>query len=355
MPNTDSPVPVEQGDPEQYAPEPHGKRFILSAQEWLDTDFPESSDPVIGSPRNCIVRPLTKNIIQGSEKSYKTTFTMNLMLGLSNGSTVFSQLPVPRHRKVLYLHGELNDPEIQERTKAAIAEITGLVPKQKLLTNFLQGRGLREHAGAVCRVNFCDSRGQKTLRSIVEDYRPDVLVLDPWQEFITGYDENSFKDVSLATSFFDEVIEDYKLTVFLVTHTGKDRGKGTRGHSLIAGWRDNLVKLDRNGKGNTVKVEVQPRSIAPMESFNLKFDKWALLPASGLTPQVQKIADFLRENNGHATKAKLGMHLGFGTKSDALRKALSRAAEAGAVQTNGETVTLRGSLRRDVQQARLSA
>ncbi len=302
-------------------------RPFLSAEEWLTRSLDvEESEIVFGSPEQAIVRPLTKNLIEAAEKVFKTTFWLRAMLGLSCGTTLFPKLPVIRARKVLYVHGELSPPEIQERTRAGIQGLS------RPLTNFIQGRDLR--------INLIEARGQNVLRDLVREMQPDDLVLDPLQGFIFGFDENEFRDVSRATHFMDDLIEEFGVTIYLVTHTGKDHSRGTRGHSSLAGWRDTLFKLDRK-KNNVVEVKIDPRWASPLE-FNIEFKDGTMWPTerSAFTPQETKIRKFLETQDGRATKDKIGEHLGL--EGDTLRKAFERAGDDDAIVIDGDLVSLPG-------------
>lgn len=297
-----------------------------TAEEWLSLDLTaDESEIVIGSRDQPTIRSFTKNIVEGGEKEFKTTVMKRMMMGLSSGQTVFAQLPAPRAFKVVYVHGELSPAEIQERTRAAAQGLP------RPLDKFWQGKDLK--------INLCTALGQQALKQLVQAYAPEVLVLDPWQSFIPGCDENEFKDVSKATHFLDQLIEDHKITLFLVTHTGKDRNRGTRGHSSLAGWRDTLIRLDRKGK-NLVEVKIEPRWAAPVPPFNLKFEKGTVWPTEddSLTKQAAQIRDLVKERGGRCKKEDIGNALNLG--ADALRKALARAKDQGALALAGEEVLL---------------
>jgi len=103
----------------------------------------------------------------------------------------------------------------------------------------------------------------------VEELRPQVLVIDPWQSFIAGADENSFKEVSGATRFMDNLIADFGLTILLAIHYGKNVKRGPRGHSVLAGWRDTRFTLKRTG--NALTVDVEPRWAKPPDPLKLVF------------------------------------------------------------------------------------
>src|SRR5207247_9499669 len=95
------------------------------------------------------------------------------------------------------------------------------------------------------------------------------------------------------------------------------------GTSLLAGWRVNLFGVDRSGETDLVTVSVKPRSVANLEPFKLKFRNWTMCPSEGYPPQVQKIVDFVKANDGRATREQLRQHLDL--DSQAMRKALDRA------------------------------
>jgi len=314
-------------NPEGQPPSRARLLSVLTAEEWLNlpTEVDEEKI-VIGSRTQAIVRTQTKNLIEGAEKSFKTSFLLRLMLGLSCKTTVYSRLPVLRARKVLYVHGELSFPEIKERMLPAVAGLS------RPLDNFFQTRDFQVH--------LINPEGQARLRELVGEIRPDDLVLDPWQSFITGYDENEYRDVTRACRFIDGLIERYALTLYIPTHTGKDPRRGTRGHSSLAGWRDTLFKLER--KKEQVSVRVEPRWAASLDPFTLTFDEGTLVEhgyaISPFTKQAQAIRVAVQANGGKASRDAVGQALGL--SCGALRQALKRAADSGAVKLADEDVTL---------------
>jgi RecA-family ATPase len=299
-----------------------------TAEEWLNLDFRTNQSQIVaGTPEQPIIRVGTKNVIEAPEKSFKTTFMLRFALGLSSGKTVYPLLPVPKKRKVLYLHGELAPAEIQERTRAASA---GLF---RPLDNLVECRDISMH--------FMQSPGREAITEAISKHQPDSVVFDPWQAFIPGEDENQFKDVSEALHFIDGLIDKFKITVFLVTHVGKDHKRGTRGSSCIAGWRDTLIKLERAKKSGTLKVTVDPRWAAPLEPFHLKFDKGTLWPMEHFTGHTERIRHYVEQQGGSVNKQAIQDALQF-SSVEAFRKALERAEKAGAIVRNGELVTLTG-------------
>ncbi len=300
-----------------------GRALVYSAEEWLSLKF-EKCDAVVGTPKQAIVRPYTKNIVEAPEKSYKTSWLLRLLLGLSVGQTVFPTLPVRRPYRVLYLHGELSPPELKDRISSAIVGLP------RPLDNFFQGRDLR--------LNLIEPSGKQALSRLIQDYKPEVLALDAWQSFITGYDENLFKDVSQAVHFLDTLIENHGLTFFMAIHQGKDRQRGARGHSLLAGWRDTRFRLERSN--GLVTVYTDPRWAAPVPPFRLEFAQGTLWPTDELPQQAQWLAKLVKKAGGECSRKELQRKTEM--TPAAFRKALQRAKDAGALVVKGDTVIVAG-------------
>lgn len=306
---------------------------FLTAEEWLTLPC-DTAVPILGKVGNPIVRVFTKNIVQASEKAFKTTFMLRIALGIAAGQTVIHQLPVPQARSVLYCHGELSPPEIAERTQSALRG--------------LQSPGESFHQGLSPDIHVVRVPGQSRLKEMVSEFRPEVVVLDPWQSFITGCDENGFEDTSEATAFLNSIIAEFGVTLFIVAHTGKDKKRGIRGHSMPGGWRDTLVSLNR--KSDTVEIDVDPRWAPRVGQFTLRFSDGTLEPyrtclresaisARKLTNATQEVVDALRECGGRMSKGDLRRILN-GPTNDALRKRLERAEESGAIRCKGQTIIL---------------
>jgi hypothetical protein len=245
-------------------------------------------------------------------------------MGISTGETVFPSLPVMRPQRVLYLHGELAPVELKQRLKEAAVDL------KRPLGNFFQGRSLS--------ASLVTSQGQAIIRQLVEEYKPEILVIDPWQSFIAGADENSFKEVSPATAFTDKLIVECGATIFLAIHEGKDHSRGARGHSILAGWRDTLFALKRSG--NTLSVKVEPRWATPPDDLKLTFQDGTLWEGDRprWTKQSEDIRALLSANQGRLSREAIG--LGLDLKGSALRTALMRAQAKGAIHIDEDVVTL---------------
>ncbi len=298
---------------------------LMTMQEWIDYELdPNDKEVVIGSTNNPIVGPKTKNLIEAPEKSFKTTFLHRLMAGASCGQTVFPDLPVPAPRRILYLHGELSNRDIKSRIEQGCMDLKGP------FDNLIEGRVFDAHLVTL--------EGKKVLQDLIETHTPTDVVLDPWQCFMSGVDENSNTVVSAACRFCDELINDYDLTLWIAIHLGKNPKKGPRGHSYVGGWRDNSFRLSRVKSSVTVNADL--RWAEPLKAFKLKFEGGTLWPDgyATYTGNSERIRDFLASEGGIVPFDELAEYLG--KSDDAVRKAIERAAEHYPIKRKGELVVL---------------
>ncbi len=301
------------------------KAFFFSASQWENIDLTDDSIPLIGDATKKIIRPGTKNIIEAPEKSFKTTFTQRFMLGLSNGLTVYSQLPVAQPAHILYFHGELTPSELAERRESAIRTIPNFNGD-----HYIEGRSIEAH--------FIKESGRQDIRKWVLHFKPKepipyVVVFDPWQAFILGYDENSFESQSQATSFLDKLIVESGATMFFQMHQGKDRTKGARGHSSVSGWKDTTIRLQRKGEKD-LTVTVEPRWSEKFD-FGLTFDGGTLIEKALYGPGSVRIRQLVEKNfDGWASREALVRLIGGG--EEAAKKAIQRAVKDGAIIQNKE-------------------
>ena len=224
----------------------------------------------------------------------------------------------------VYIHSELNPAELRKRI---IASVVNVDPQGQLI----HVRDIRAH--------LIEESGQQFIVETLEKHKPDVLVLDVWQDLISGFDENSGKDTSLARSFMSSLIDSFKLTLFLVMHEGKDGSRGGRGHSGMAGWRDTLITLNRHGKSR--RPRHRRTTLGRTGDSRTDVERWNHAADVDLqTPQQQTLVNLLMSEypDGAAPKQ---IAAGIGVKLPAAYKAIQKAVKDGSViKTDGGLVCL---------------
>ena len=195
-----------------------------------------------------------KMVLAGSPKANKSFVALNIMLDLVRGRRLFDAtykngaavLPVNKQWRVLYLEQELGEQGLLERLKGKEGRVG--------LTTDIATEGLQLYVqprDTAMRLDKPD--GYDYIKNLVATIKPDVTVLDPMAKFHLS-DENSAQEMGAFMRSCDHLIEDYKTSIILVHHIGKqdpdpDRqkrgGDRLRGSSAIFGDIDTLVEVSR--------------------------------------------------------------------------------------------------------------
>lgn len=83
------------------------------------------------------------------------------------------------------------------------------------------------------------------------------LVIDTLSRALAGGDENSSKDMGLLVKNVDAIRQIVGCTITLIHHTGKDRDRGARGHSLLLGAVDTEMEVEGMNGSGAVRVTKQ--------------------------------------------------------------------------------------------------
>lgn len=96
-------------------------------------------------------------------------------------------------------------------------------------------------------------------------FDPDCIFIDTLHQTFDG-DENASRDMGVYIKAASQIKERTKATVILVHHTGKDTGKGARGHSSLRAAMDTEIELSKNGDVINMTVTKQ-RDMRPAKPF----------------------------------------------------------------------------------------
>jgi hypothetical protein len=214
----------------RWVPLVRGDAFhALSVDEWLAiADDP--LDVVIGDGAAGAVLPIDgKGLISGAPGVGKTNLLLSLGRCLAEGST-FLGLPVPQPRRALYLALEGSKRGLRKR----MAKIWDGVPTD------VRSRFHLAHL----QLNVGDDGDMERLHALLDDVRPDVLIIDPLRDAHSG-DENSSQDVKALTEVLDGIIARHHCALLAAHHerkrsplarreaVGTDR---VRGSTALTGW-----------------------------------------------------------------------------------------------------------------------
>ena len=83
---------------------------------------------------------------------------------------------------------------------------------------------------------------------------PKMIVVDTFARTTPGMDENSVKETGVAINVLSSIQEEFNCTILLVTHAGKDTGRGIRGSSAILGAADSVLECNKIGENATERL-----------------------------------------------------------------------------------------------------
>jgi hypothetical protein len=153
--------------------------------------------------------------------------------------------------RTLILQAEIPERELQTRVRIQSEELGVPLPDKALY--FVTHRGIR----------LDRTEGLQVCRRLVEEARPDFLIVDPLARFFSG-DENSAREVGRLVGALDDLIQTYAVAVELVHHTAKpsvsdprEGGLRLRGSSALFGAADSVMLLDRDEDGFRLAFELR--------------------------------------------------------------------------------------------------
>jgi hypothetical protein len=137
-----------------------------------------------------------------------------------------------------------------------------------------------------------------------------LVVIDPLARFMEGADENSSKDMSTAVASLTRIQRETGTTLLVPHHTGKNTGKGARGHSSLLAAADHELTMRTSGPSVEIRV-TKARDLAGGESVQLYLEPLAgsavLQPAtpgndqSGMRDDALRALETLANIEGGAT------------------------------------------------------
>lgn len=162
----------------------------------------------------------------------KTMFQFALAISLSRGKD-FLCYQIPHAMKVLYIEGELPDRQIQERMRSLGASGRNLViiSRDKQLMN---GKDIP---------SLHTERGRAAIDRLIERHQPSVLFLDSMSSLMNlgTNEEDSWLEI---LPWFTR-LRCSGLCIIITQQTGKDQGRGSRGHSRAEDPLDVSIQLTK--------------------------------------------------------------------------------------------------------------
>lgn len=114
-----------------------------------------------------------------------------------------------------------------------------------------------------------------------------LVIVDTLNRVMPGGNENASEHMGAVISSAKLIEDAHQCAVMFIHHSGKDEGKGTRGHSSLKGAMDAEISILRNEDIRTFKIEKQKEGKDYYELFNFKLKTVDLGPMSDFDPEAE--------------------------------------------------------------------
>lgn len=210
-------------------------------------------EPIID---NGILLDGTILIIVGPAKSKKTFLTQNLSLSIAMGNG-FAGFKITKPKKVLYFLAEggyyPNRARLQKMAQRISSDNTD---------NFLI------EFPSYMLLNHPESYNE--IYGLIKNSGAEVVVFDPLLRFHDA-EENSATGMSEVLGKIRQLIEELKISVILVHHTGRVENRGGRGSSAIIGEYDSCLTIHK-AQDCCIRLTYDMRHVETPSSNRIRFN-----------------------------------------------------------------------------------
>jgi len=199
----------------------NNEKKSMTLWESLNTPIKENPAPIGGG----LLVPGRYTIIAATDGEGKTTLCLQLALCAVTATTFLSRFPIKKPVKVLYFCGENSRGDINQKARKQIEALTLLLRreiKQEELKNLIMVESQN--------IDFLldKKEGQAFLNNWLEKHKPDIVIFDPLNNFISDDDTLNSDTIARKTAkTLNKIAVDYNCFPILTTHFKKKQEDGT--------------------------------------------------------------------------------------------------------------------------------
>jgi hypothetical protein len=113
-----------------------------------------------------------------------------------------------------------------------------------------------------------------------------LVIVDTLNRVMPGGNENSSEDMGAVINNAKLIEDGFNCAVMFIHHSGKDEGKGTRGHSSLKGAMDSEISIGRNEDIRTFRIEKSKEGKDYYDLFNFRLKTIELGPMRNFDPEA---------------------------------------------------------------------
>jgi hypothetical protein len=282
--------------------------LIYTLKEIINDHSP-MPEPII---KNGILLDKTMLVIVGPPKSKKTFLAQNLALAIASGKS-FANFEITKPKKVLYFLAEGGYYPNRDRLQKMGAYFSEKYMEDFMLSLF-----------SYLPINHNDD--YNTMYNLIKASGAEVVVIDPLIKF-HDVDENSASQLSDVFGKIRGLINELKVSVILVHHTGKVESRGGRGSSALVGEYDSCITIHK-GSDNAIKLSYDTRHTEPPVNNQICFN-----PDTFWFETDDGILELLMEHGG--SMPKKDFLSSYDKHQSTAYRHISKAEKAGQIKDEG--------------------
>lgn len=318
--------------------------FIGNFEDFLLEDIPEIEyliDPYV------FKGGLTE--VGGVKGSHKSFFVTQMALYYASGVSPFLTGNIETPGKVLLIQQEISMGFMKKRLMQMI-----------LSGSFFTEKRFFPVTTTAQQLKLLNQNDYDLIRRWIDDYKPDILVLDPLSSFNTT-EENMSKDMAKIVNRLSELKATYNLGLVITHHFSSKRnpndpaapveaGAWFRGHTVLSDAADILICLHRlpgqRENPNLPKayedynlVEIALRNDRQPPKFAIEFDEGTfLLKESTIWQEIGKrimpgqIEELLQANDGRMLQKDIIDYFKPTARPTTVKRAISEAIRQGLIK-----------------------
>jgi len=202
-------------------------------------------------------------LCSATAKTGKTLLQLNLVRAVAKGERFLGEFETTKG-KILVIQTEVSNSNLRTRIKHIFGEDITDIEDSVFFVNQ--------------RLKIDTPEGLDSLKGLINDLKPDLVILDPFYTLHTK-NEDSSTDIAPILSDLREVVIGTDVALLMIHHQGKSRENGSqtgnkhRGSSSFADAPDGSWSLQRSGASDFLTLNFEMRNIEAPGPYQVKMDK----------------------------------------------------------------------------------
>ena len=247
--------------------------------------------------------------IAGVGKSFKSVISLDLGLSVASGDDFLGQFKVNNPGPVMMIQEEDPPQRMANRVQAmcgakGIGDVHVEELEDGIYVEMPSDSQIPFLASIGSGFSFLDGDVLQELENALYQFKPRMIILDPWFMMTAGIDEFKSSEITEVLKLLKEWRNEYGCAVAVVHHYRKGKGDSYErlyGSQALYAWSENSLFVSRDKKSNlvTVQRDIKDADHTQNKDFNVTFhdisDDYIFNVVESETPEsFDKVLSYLR-------------------------------------------------------------